>query len=42
MVEAAPIETQSSKVDATRQKPAAEARKGNIALDIPRPLFENG
>lgn len=42
MVEAKPILTQSSKVDATRAKPEPEARKGNIALDIARPLFEEG
>ena len=42
MVEAKPIEAVSSKVDASRQKPAAQARKGNIALDIDRPLFEQG
>ncbi len=40
MVEQNPIETKSSKVDATRQKPEPEARKGNIALDVERPLFE--
>lgn len=42
MVEAKPIETKSSKVDATRAKPEPEARRGNIALDIPRPLYEDG
>ena len=42
MVEAKPIEAISSKVDATRQKPEAQARKGNIALDVERPLFEEG
>ncbi len=40
MVEQNPIEAKSSKVDATRQKPEPEARKGNIALDVERPLFD--
>ena len=42
MVEATPIEATSSKLDATRQKPAPQARKGNIALDVERPLFDQG
>ena len=42
MVEATPIEAVSSKVDATRQKPEAQARAGNIALDIERPLYNEG
>lgn len=42
MVEARPIETVSSKVDKTRQKPQPEARDGNIALDVERPLYERG
>lgn len=42
MVEATPIEAKSSKVDATNRKPQAEARKGNIALDVERPLYEEG
>jgi len=42
MVESAPIATQSSKVDANRKKPNAQARQGNIALDVARPLFEQG
>ena len=42
MVEPVPIEAKSSKVDATRQKPEPEARKGNIALDVERPLFNQG
>ena len=40
MVEQNPIEAKSSKVDATRQKPEPQARKGNIALDVERPLFD--
>ena len=42
MVESKPIEAKSSKIDATRSKPEPEARKGNIALDVDRPLFEEG
>ena len=42
MVEATPIEATSSKLDASRPKPAAQARKGNIALDVERPLFDQG
>lgn len=42
MVEATPIEAVSSKIDATRQKPEPQARKGNIALDVGRPLYEQG
>ena len=42
MVESKPIEAVSSKVDASKQKPQPEARKGNIALDVERPLFEQG
>lgn len=42
MVESKPIEAVSSKVDATRTKPEPQARKGNIALDVQRPLFEEG
>ena len=42
MVEPKPIEAVSSKVDATRQKPEPQARKGNIALDVSRPLFDEG
>ena len=42
MVELNPIEAKSSKVDATNRKPEAQARQGNIALDVERPLFEQG
>ena len=40
MVEATPILTQSNK--AANNKPKPEARKGNTALDVERPLFKNG
>ena len=40
MVESTPITAQSNKLQNNKPKP--EARKGNMALDIERPLFENG
>ena len=33
---------QHSKSDQSRPKPKAEARQGNIALDVARPLFDEG
>ena len=42
MVTADPIEAKHSKSDASRPKVRAQARDGNIALDVERPLFEQG
>ena len=37
-----PIEIQYSKTDQLRPKQKAQAREGNLALDVLRPLFEEG
>ena len=37
-----PIEATHSRSDASRPKVKPEARHGNIALDVKRPLFDKG